>query len=137
QPIQLTAAVPALLQFTSGLVIAQHGDGTLVSDTAPAAPGEFIVLYMTGLGATDIPVPTGQPSPADPPARVLDTPVLTLDDITVPTSFAGLTPGLVGLYQINLQIPADLPAKTYELKVTQSGTVSNSTALPVKAPATN
>jgi len=106
-----------------------------VSDAAPAAPGEYIVLYMTGLGATDVPVPTGQASPANPLARVLDVPVLTLDEITVPTQFAGLTPGLVGLYQINIQVPTDLPEKTYDLKVTQSGTVSNSTSLPVKAPA--
>ena len=33
QPIQLTDAVPAVLQFTSGAVVAQHLDGTLVSDS--------------------------------------------------------------------------------------------------------
>ena len=127
QPIQLNAGTPAMLQFTSGLVIAQHGDGTLVSDTAPAAPGEFIVLYMTGLGATDIPVPTGQASPANPPANVLDVPVLTLNDKPVSLLFAGLTPGLVGLYQINIQIPADLPDATYNLAVSQGGVVGNTT----------
>jgi uncharacterized protein (TIGR03437 family) len=132
QPIQLNAGAPAVLQFTSGLIVAQHQDGTLVSSDAPGASGEFIVLYMSGLGATDIPVPSGQPSPANPPANVLDTPLLTLNGAPVPISFAGLTPTLVGLYQINLQIPSNLADGTYDLAVSQSGVVSNTTSLPVK-----
>jgi uncharacterized protein (TIGR03437 family) len=132
QPIQLNAGTPAILQFTSGLIVAQHQDGTLVSDTAPAQPGEFIVLYMSGLGATDIPVPSGQPSPTSPLANVLDVPSLTLNGTSVPLSFAGLTPGLVGLYQINIQVPAGLPDGNYKITVSQSGVPSNETSIPVK-----
>jgi hypothetical protein len=132
QPIQLNAGAPAVLQFTSGLIVAQHQDGTLISDQSPAAPGEFVVLYMSGLGATDITVPSGQPSPSNPPARVLDTPVLTMNGKPVPVLFSGLTPSLVGLYQINLQVPADLTDGPYDIVVSQSGVVSNTTTLPVK-----
>ncbi len=135
QSIQLNAGAPAVLQFTSGLVIAQHPDGTLVSDSAPAVPGEFLVLYMTGLGETDATVTTGDPSPSNPLANVLDVPVLTLNDRQIQLLFAGLTPGLVGLYQINMQVPADLPSATYNLAVAQKGVISNTTSLPVKAPA--
>jgi uncharacterized protein (TIGR03437 family) len=134
QPIQLNAGAPAVLQFTSGLIVAQHQDAaaTLISDAAPAKPGEYIVLYMSGLGATDIPVPSGQASPANPPANVLDTPLLTLNGQPVPLLFAGLTPSLVGLYQINVQIPLDLADGTYDMVVSQSGVISNTTSLPVK-----
>jgi len=132
QPIQLTAAVPAILQFTSGAVVAQHTDGTLILDTAPAVPGESVVIYLTGLGATDVLVPSGTASPASPLANVVDTPVLTLNGATIPVQFAGLTPTLVGLYQINFQIPLTLVSGNYELLISQSGSVSNQTVIAVQ-----
>jgi len=132
QPIQLTTAVPAILQFNSGDAVAQFSDGTLVSDTSPAAPGDFLTIYLSGLGATDIQVPAGSPSPSGTLANVLDTPVLTLNGVTVPVLFAGLTPGLVGLYQIDFQVPQPLADGSYTLLITQSGTASNQTILPVK-----
>ncbi len=132
QPIQLNAGAPAVLAFTSGAVVAQHQDGTLISETAPAAPGEFIVIYLTGLGATTVDVPTGQPSPTNPLAFVVDTPVLNLGGTTIQPLFAGLTPGLVGLYQINFEVPKDLPDGNYDLSISQSGAVSNSTLLQVR-----
>jgi uncharacterized protein (TIGR03437 family) len=49
----------------------------------------------------------------------------------VDVQFAGLTPGLVGLYQINFQIPATLATGSYNLVITQNGVVSNSTLLQV------
>jgi uncharacterized protein (TIGR03437 family) len=131
QPIQLTPAVPAILQFTSGAVVAQHTDGTLITDTAPAVPGEYIVIYLTGLGATDIPVASGAASPVDPLARVVDTPVVTMNGNGIAVQFAGLTPGLVGLYQINFQVPDTTPNGNYELLISQSGTVSNKTFIAV------
>ena len=69
QPIQLNGGTPAVLQFTSGLIVAQHQDASLVSSASPAVPGEYLTLYMSGLGATDIPVPSGQASPSSPLAR--------------------------------------------------------------------
>jgi uncharacterized protein (TIGR03437 family) len=46
-------------------------------------------------------------------------------------AFAGLTPGLVGLYQINLQIPDVDVDGNLVLTVSQNGDASNSTILPV------
>ena len=113
-------------------MVAQHQDGTLILDTAPAVPGEFVVIYLTGLGATDIPVPSGTASPSDPPAHVVETPVVTMNGNSIPVLFAGLTPTLVGLYQINFQIPDNLPNGSYELLISQSGTVSNKTIIAVQ-----
>jgi hypothetical protein len=134
QSLQLNGGTPAILNFSSGAVVAQHLDGMLVKDTAPAAPGEFVVIYASGLGATDIPVPSGSASPSDPPARVADMPVLTLNGNTIKVLFAGLTPGLVGLYQVNFQVPEDAKTGNYNLVLTQSGTPSNRTVLNIQAP---
>lgn len=46
--------------------------------------------------------------------------------------FAGLTPGGVGLYQINCQIPADAATGDLPLVVTHNGVPANSVQLPVK-----
>ncbi|MES1257401.1 MAG: putative Ig domain-containing protein, partial [Acidobacteriota bacterium] len=135
QPIQLNGGAPSILDFSSGAVIAQHLDGSLILDSSPAAPGEFVIIYCSGLGATDIPVTSGAASPADPPARVADPPVLTLNGNPLSLLFAGLTPGLVGLYQLNFQIPPEITTGNYELLLTQSGAPSNKTILAIKSPA--
>jgi uncharacterized protein (TIGR03437 family) len=50
-PIQVVAAAPGITTF-NGSGVAQHVNGTLVTYTASAAPGEVIILWGTGLGAT-------------------------------------------------------------------------------------
>ena len=132
QTIQLTQADPAVLQFNSGAVVAQHHDGTLIQDSSPAVPGEFVTIYLSGMGATNGPVPSGAASPGSPLASVADTATLTLNGAQVPVLFQGLTPTLVGLYQIDFQVPRTLANGNYTLSIAQSGTVSNNTALPVK-----
>jgi uncharacterized protein (TIGR03437 family) len=104
-----------------------HADGSLVTRTSPGTPGEVIVIYAYGLGKTNPAVPTGQPTPA--PAPVAANPVYVQFDFTpnagpkypfqliasTPPAatlpeFAGLTPGEVGLYQVNVRLPETFPA---------------------------
>jgi len=47
-----------------------------------------------------------------------------IDNIQASGPFAGLSPGFVGLYQVNIQIP-DLAAGTYPVKITAGSAVSN------------
>jgi uncharacterized protein (TIGR03437 family) len=99
--IQLTPVSPGLAALADGALIAQHGDGTLVTETSPAKPGENLVMYTAGLGDTDNPVSTGAAAPSNPLDRPLTMPALTINGETANILFAGLTPGLVGLYQVN------------------------------------
>jgi uncharacterized protein (TIGR03437 family) len=131
-PIQLAADAPGIAAFSSGGIIAEHGDGSLVTEAAPAAPGEYIVFYVSGMGLTDNPVASGQPSPGAPGlARPTDSPTLTLNGTNIPIYFSGLTPTLVGLYQVNVQLPANTPNGDLQLVLTQTGGASNTTVLPV------
>jgi uncharacterized protein (TIGR03437 family) len=130
QTIQMAPAVPGLAVYSDGSVIAQHQDGSLITRMSPAVPGEYAVLYLAGMGATDNPVGDGAGSPGTPLAHPTLAPSLTIGGAPVPVLFAGLTPGLVGLYQINFQIPANAGG-TLELEVSQGGIVSNSTIIPV------
>jgi uncharacterized protein (TIGR03437 family) len=102
------------------LPLVTHADGSLVSGQSPAKPGEEIVAYATGLGATDPPVTAGKIVSSTAPTKnsfLLDfnfrvnvgpaKPYLLQFPV-----FTGLTPGYAGLYQINFvvpQPPAGLP----------------------------
>jgi len=129
-PIQRVGATPGFAAFADGTLIAQHGDGTLVSQTSPARGGENLVAYLAGMGSTNVPVTSGAASPASPLAMPNDSPVLTINGNQSPIALAGMTPGLVGLYQMNFQVPAGLPAGDLTVLVTQSGQSSNQTILP-------
>jgi uncharacterized protein (TIGR03437 family) len=59
-------------------------------------------------------------------------PSLTINGVATPIAFAGLTPGLVGLYQMNFQVPAGLAAGDLTLVVSQNNSPSNTTVLPYK-----
>ena len=104
--INVTGAAPAI--FPNAIT---HADGTLVSTAAPVTPGETLVIYMTGLGQVDGKIAAGQAAPSSPLLRVV-APVLVQLGATTPLTpgFAGLTPGLAGVYQVNVAVPRNLPA---------------------------
>ena len=117
--------------------VATHADGSLVSADSPAKPGEVVVIYAFGLGKTSPPVKTGEATPTPAPILSRDFllgginpyPVLAIQLdfrlnagpsrpfvtplIMVPAppgpAFMGLTPGQVGLYQINVKLPDSFP----------------------------
>jgi uncharacterized protein (TIGR03437 family) len=133
--IQLVSVAPGIAALPFGQVIAQrYPDNSRVTADAPAKPGDYLTIYLLGLGATDQRVATGAASPAGVLVHPLIAPTLTLNGNTVPIAFAGLTPGMVGLYQINFQVPESAPAGDLKLVVSQAGTDSNATILPVKPP---
>jgi uncharacterized protein (TIGR03437 family) len=129
--IDVNAVGPGVVALADGHVIAQHSDGKLVKSTNPAKPGETIVIYLVGLGATDPAVESGHPAPSNPPAKAMVKPVVTVDGQKAKVPFAGLTPGGVGLYQIDLTVPTTARNGDLELVVTQNGVAANTTKLIV------
>ncbi|MBI3698447.1 MAG: hypothetical protein HY238_26855, partial [Acidobacteria bacterium] len=81
---------------------------------APAKPGDFLVLYGSGFGPTNPAVATGAAAGSDPVSGVIETPRVNFGRGAfgpfADPLFVGLTPGFVGLYQVNVQAPAGLPA---------------------------
>jgi len=56
---------------------------------------------------------------------------LTVDGQAADVVFAGLTPGGVGLYQINFIVPANARAGNLDVDITQAGVKANATKLVV------
>jgi uncharacterized protein (TIGR03437 family) len=130
--LTLAQAQPGVAAFADRRIIAQHLNFALITPTAPAQQGEAITLYLVGMGATDVLVASATPSPSvEPLARVKAQPTVTVGGRPASVIFAGLTPGAVGLYQINLFVPTggtgDLP-----VVISQNGVEANTTVLPVR-----
>lgn len=84
-----------------------HSNGSLVTVANPAAKGEAIVVYASGLGALTTAVTDGVPSGG----TTLNPVAVIIAGQAATVSFAGLSPSFPGLYQINVTIPANLVGK--------------------------
>jgi uncharacterized protein (TIGR03437 family) len=132
--INVVPAVPGVAAFQDGRVIAQHNaDFALVTEANPAKRDEFLILYLVGLGATNPPVASGAPSPgAEPLGRPVEPVTVTLGGQAVEVPFIGLTPFSVGLFQINMKVPANAPLNTpLDIVITQGGLSANVATLTV------
>jgi hypothetical protein len=98
---------PQIATTGGGPAVTHSSDFSLVTASKPAAAGEILSLFATGLGPTNPGVDPGQPFPSSPAAAV-NSPV----DVTVngkPAEVLGAVgyPGAVDGYQVNFRVPPD------------------------------
>jgi uncharacterized protein (TIGR03437 family) len=112
---QLQPVTPAFFLWNGTYSVATRTDFSLVAKpgllsnatTVPAKPGDIIILWGTGFGATNPSVPSGQVVTGAP--AVVTNPAVTVGGINAPLISAVLSPGSAGLYQIAIQIPDSVP----------------------------
>jgi uncharacterized protein (TIGR03437 family) len=126
--ITVSDTAPAI--FPAGV---WHGTGTPVTTGSPVRPGEALVIYLTGLGQVNGGGATGQAAPFSPLTPALVPVEVEIGDRSLTPFFAGLTPGFVGVYQVNVMVPADLPTQAYLLRISAKGNRSNTFSVPVQA----
>lgn len=141
QTIQLQNATPAGFVYTeasSGRLLAAALDGrfNLIGTSNPAVRGQYIQLYANALGPLDHTPATGEPAPGTEPLARLQNPgqlSITIGNRPAPSVyFAGLAPGIVGLYQVNVQVPQDAPSGYQPVILTVAGVASQPFTLPVQ-----
>ncbi len=124
-PINIADAQPgAFLSGGSAIVVDSRGTATpfLVTPSAPAQAGDVLVLYCAGLGATTPPVADGVASPATPTAQTQATVTVTIGGQNANVQYAGLVAGLVGLFQVNVAMPAGVtPGTAVPVMLTVAG----------------
>jgi hypothetical protein len=98
---------PQILITASGPAVAHSADFTFVNASKPAAAGEILSLFMTGLGPTQPGVDPGKPFPATP-AQVVNSPVEVLVNGKSAQVLAAVGfPGAIDGYQVNFRMPTD------------------------------
>jgi hypothetical protein len=108
---------PTIVTSAGGPAITHSSDFSLVSTSKPAAAGEVLSLFATGLGPTRPGLAPGQPFPSSPLA-VVNSPV----DVTVNGKPAEVLsavgyPGAVDGYQVNFRVPSDTPKGSASIQV--------------------
>lgn len=122
-PATVRAMAPAMFQ-AAGRAAVTHADGTLVSSASPARAGEWMTVYLTGLGAVEGAVTEGEAAPA---ARLAQAIRVELDSAACDVAYAGLAPGLAGVNQINWRVPPGVKAGISTLRVGEAAA-----AVPVR-----
>ncbi len=141
--LAVASRAPRLLQIgvgTYGAIV--NGDGSIPMPTGsfpgvnthPAHIGDTLTVYAIGLGSTATPVGTG--AAAAGAASLTSLPTVYFGDFVFTAAtpqYAGLSPGSVGLYQVNVTIPDGVPKGNVDIKVMfTDGTISNPVQIAVQ-----
>jgi uncharacterized protein (TIGR03437 family) len=132
--VSLAPISPALFSYAANGVrfaSAVHPDGVIVGivpGTLPARPGSIISLYGTGFGQTN-PLSMSVNGPVEP--KLLGSEVKAyLNGRELKVLYAGLVG--IGLYQFNVEIPADTPEGDHPVGLVISGQETVHVLIPVR-----
>jgi uncharacterized protein (TIGR03437 family) len=147
--VSVRAAVPGIYTFGSsgqGQAAAQNADYSLNGDPAvlagarSAPKGGVVILYGSGTGAQLVNAGTGQPitvpdgeAAGNPLPATASNPTATIGGQPATVFFSGLSPGLVGLWQLNLQVPPDAPGgAAVEVIINFGGQAANRVTIAIE-----
>lgn len=118
--VDIAPAVPGVFQQANGAGVVVNQNGTVNNAATPESAGRAIVIYLTGLGPV-----RNAPNPGVAASETELSPTLqpvgvSIGGRTASVAFAGLSPGFIGLYQINAVVPSGLTAGAHALVVTSA-----------------
>jgi uncharacterized protein (TIGR03437 family) len=108
-PLQVQAVAPGVFETTYGnqkLAVATRPDGSVVSPSNPAARGEQIRIYVTGLGQVTPAAATGSFGQGQDVRASI---IVGIDDAGAPLISAQYAQNMVGVYVITIKIPDNAP----------------------------
>lgn len=128
---------PAAFEYTesgTGRLLAAARDEAfqLIGSANPARRGRPIQIYCNGLGPVTNRPATGDGSPSSPLAASMAEAQVTIGGRPSQVLFNGLTPQAIGLYQLNVVVPADAPTGIQPVTITVNGVSAKATAVPVQ-----
>jgi uncharacterized protein (TIGR03437 family) len=109
-----------------------HADFSVVNAAKPAKKGETVLVYLTGLGDVNPPVTEGNAGPTNPLSTMTNDLQVFIDGIEATVSYAGLAPGLAGLYQINVQVPSDASTGNVYIDISTPDAYTSQVTIPVQ-----
>jgi glucosylceramidase len=131
QTVTIAAAGPAIFTIGGTYAAARNQDYTVNSQGDPAAVGQAILLFGTGLGAVSPAVATGVAASSTTLSKITGKVTATVGGVPATVQFAGLAPGFAGLCQINVTIPAGVTGSV-PVVISVNGTASNAAQIWVQ-----
>ena len=107
-------------------------DFSLVTSSKPAAAGEVLSLFATGLGPVTPGVNPGQPFPSSPLAAVNSPVEVTVNGKAADVLGAVGYPGAMDGYQVNFRVPADTQKGTATVQVSAAWIAGAPATFPVQ-----
>ena len=119
QNVSIATFAPGVFSIPPGVgyaIAINNSDGSLAAPvgaiqgfpTRPAHPGDFIIVYATGLGPVTPPVVDGHDS-MDQLRNTVTKPTVLIGGVAAEVAFSGLTPQFPGVNQLNVRVP-NVPA---------------------------
>jgi uncharacterized protein (TIGR03437 family) len=130
--LPLSDSVPALYEFSPGVVAAQDASFSAINASNPAKRGQTITVYANGLGPVSNQPPTGAVAQSSPLSQTTATPTVTIGGQQAMVAFSGLTPGYAALYQLNVVVPTNLSAGNDPITVSIGGKTANQSSISVQ-----
>ena len=123
--VRVAPAVPSIfLLDTKSTAAAENAlTGAVVGPNAPLHAGDFLELFLTGLGATTLQGGLNY-------AQLQ--PTVTVGGKNCAVLYAGLTPGFAGLNQINCTVPAGVTGGMVPVIVNSGGRLSSTAFIAVQ-----
>jgi uncharacterized protein (TIGR03437 family) len=143
--VPIAAAAPGIFTLNSqgtgqgAILIASSGElaapaGSVPGrNSRPANRGEIVTIYCTGLGNVTNRPASGAAARSNPLSSTTFTPSVTIGGLPATPGFSGLTPDLVGLYQINVQVPTNAPTgNAVAVAISVNGAASNTVLMAIQ-----
>ena len=125
-------AAPKISVVAAGVAITHSSDFTVVTASKPAAAGEVLAIFATGLGPTRPSVADGQPFPTNPLVAVDSLVEVRVNGRSAIVLVSAGLPGTVGGYQVNFRLPADTAKGLTAIELSAAGVAGSSVNVMVQ-----
>lgn len=116
-----------VIEDGAGRAIVQDKAGSLITKSNPLISGGKYSVYLNSLGITSPAATAGIAAASGADLQKIMEPVsVTINGKAASVNFAGLAPGLVGLYQINFEAPFDHVTGDVPIEIAVGAAVSKS-----------
>jgi uncharacterized protein (TIGR03437 family) len=131
-PVALQPAAPGIFSFGGGRAAALNQDGSLNTSENPVARGDVLTVYMTGQGNVTPEIATGRLAPRFPLILAPSETRARIGGVEAKIDFVGLTPGLLGVFQVNLRPVFETPLGDQPVVISVAGFDSNAATVTVR-----
>jgi uncharacterized protein (TIGR03437 family) len=140
EPVTVAAAQPGVFTQNQsgsgpGAILGQKPGGVAALNTAanPASAGDALLIFCTGLGTVTPAVAAGSAASTTKLSNTDNPVTVTVGGDNAQVLFAGLAPGFVGLYQVNVIVPSGIAAASdVPVVLTAAGATSAPVTVAIK-----